>query len=50
MVTFKYIFDIPLFNNLFISYLTIFISLIKKHPLKKHMCNSKKSKITYSKL
>ena len=49
MVTFKYIFDIPLFNNLFI-YLTIFISLIKKHPLKKHMCNSKKSKITYSKL
>ena len=33
MVTFKYIFDISLFNNLFI-YLTIFISLIKKHPLK----------------
>ena len=28
MVTFKYIFHIPLFNNLFVSFLNLFISLI----------------------
>ena len=35
-------------NNRFISYLNLFISLIKEHPLKEHMCNFKIGKITYS--
>ena len=29
MVTFKWIFDIPFLNNLFISFLNLFISLIE---------------------
>ena len=52
--TFKQIFDIPLLNNPFISFLKLFISLIElknihsQHPLKKHRCKFKTDKITYS--
>ena len=55
MVTFKQIFDIPLLNNISISFLNLFISLIKlkniywKHPLKGHRCKFKIDKKTYSK-
>ena len=37
------------FNNLFISYINLSISLINEHPLKERMCNFKIGKTTYSK-
>ena len=50
-------FDIPLLNNLFISFLNLFISLIelenfhkkKKKKKKKNRCKFNLDKITYSK-
>ena len=56
IVTFKYIFDILVCNNLFISFSNLFIYLLElkniheKHTFKEHMCKFKIDKITYWKL
>ena len=46
---FNWIKNIPLLNNLFLSYPIYFFNWIKEHPLKEHGCNFKIDKITYSK-
>ena len=47
-VTFKQVFDIPLLNNLFISFLNLFISSIEENLLKEHRCKFKIDKPTQS--